>query len=163
MCMHLQCMECNHPLEFWQRSEFHFIFAHINQFSFRLRQEGTWPFYQIGSSKTEVHDVFSYMPCINYVLSCSILLGLSARPVCSFLALYPDADVHGSSLMAQEDGDGHWHVSIDLSGSIAITKDHNQVAKLSSPLCTIATLSCQDWRFSNINSFTCTKLARPWI
>ena len=119
------------------------------------------PFYQIGSIKTEVHAIFSYMPCINYVLSCSILLGLSARPVCSFLALDPDADVHGSSLMVQDDSDGHWHVSIDLSGSIAITKDHNQVAKLSSPLCTIATLSCQDWRFSNINSFTCTKLARP--
>ena len=77
--------------------------------------------------------------CLDYVLSCSILLGLSGRPVCSFLALYPDADVHGSSLMAQEDGDGHWHVSIDLSGSIAITKDHNQVVKFSSPLCTIAT------------------------
>ena len=60
-----------------------------------------------------------------------------------------DADVHGSSsLIAQEDGDAHWHVSIDLSGSIAITKDHNQVAKLSSPLCTIATLSGRDWRFS---------------
>ena len=66
----------------------------------------------------------------------SILLGLSARPVCSFLALDPDADVLGSSLMTQEDSDCHWHVSIDLSGSIAITKDHNQVAKLSSPLCT---------------------------
>ena len=154
-------MECNHRLEFRQRSGFHFIFNHIIQFSFRLRQEGTWPFYQIVSSKTECMP--SSHKCLDYVLSCSILLGLSGRPVCSFLALYPDADVHGSSLMAQEDGDGHWHVSIDLSGSIAITKDHNQVAKLSSPLCTIATLSCQDWRFSNINSFTCTKLARPWI
>ena len=161
MHIHLQCMECNHRLEFRQRSGFHLIFNHIIQFSFRLRQEGTWPFYQIGSRKTECMP--SSHTCLDYVLSCSILLGLSGRPVCSFLALYPDADVHGSSLMAQEDGDGHWHVSIDLSGSIAITKDHNQVAKLSSPLCTIATLSCQDWRFSNINSFTCTKLARPWI
>ena len=60
----------------------------------------------------------------------------------------PDTDVHGSSLMPQEDGDGHWRVSIGLSGSITITKDHNQVAKLSSPLCTIATLSGRDWRFS---------------
>ena len=161
MHIHLQCMECNHRLEFRQRSGFHFIFNHIIQFSFRLRQEGTWPFYQIVSSKTECMP--SSHKCLDYVLSCSILLGLSGRPVCSFLALYPDADVHGSSLMAQEDGNGHWHVSIDLSGSIAITKDHNQVVKFSSPLCTIATLSCQDWRFSNINSFTCTKLARPWI
>jgi len=161
MRIHLHCMECNYPLEFSQRNWFHLIFNHIIQFSFRLRQEGTWPFYQIVSSKTECMP--SSHKCLDYVLSCSILLGLSGRPVCSFLALYPDADVHGSSLMAQEDGNGHWHVSIDLSGSIAITKDHNQVAKLSSPLCTIATLSCQDWRFSNINSFTCTKLARPWI
>ena len=127
MHIHLQCMECNHRLEFRQRSGFHFIFNHIIQFSFRLRQEGTWPFYQIVSSKTECMP--SSHKCLDYVLSCSILLGLSGRPVCSFLALYPDADVHGSSLMAQEDGDGHWHVSIDLSGSIAITKDHNQVAK----------------------------------
>ena len=137
MHIHLQCMECNHRLEFRQRSGFHLIFNHIIQFSFRLRQEGTWPFYQIGSSKTECMP--SSHTCLDYVLSCSILLGLSGRPVCSFLALYPDADVHGSSLMAQEDGDGHWHVSIDLSGSIAITKDHNQVVKFSSPLCTIAT------------------------
>jgi hypothetical protein len=79
-----------------------------------------------------------------------------------FLAPLPDADVHGSSsLMAQEDGDGHWRVSIGLSGSIAITEDHNQVAKLSSPLRTIATLTCRGWRFSNLNLFTCTKLARP--
>ena len=42
----------------------------------------------------------------------SILLGLSARPVCSFLALDPDADVLGSSLIAQEDSDGHWHVCV---------------------------------------------------
>jgi hypothetical protein len=34
-----------------------------------------------------------------------------------------------------------------------IAKDHNHVGKLSSPLCTIATLSSQDRRFSNINSF----------
>jgi len=81
-----------------------------------------------------------------------------------FLALDPDADVHGSSsLMAQEDGDGNWRVLIGLSGSIAIMEDHNQVAKLSSPLCTIATLTCRDWRFSNLNSFTWTQLARPWI
>ena len=60
------------------------------------------------------------------------------QPVCCFFT--PDADVHGSSsLMAQEDGDGHWRVLISLSGSSPPRRDHNQVAKLSSAIRTIAT------------------------
>jgi hypothetical protein len=43
--------------------------------------------------------------------------GLIRKTSMLFLAPLPDADVHGSSsLMAQEDGDGHWRVSIGLSG-----------------------------------------------
>ena len=40
--------------------------------------------------------------------------------------------------MAQEDGDGHWRVLISLSVSSPPRRDRNQVAKLSSTLCTIA-------------------------
>jgi hypothetical protein len=68
------------------------------------------------------------------------------------VSLGPDADVLGSSsLMAQEDCDGHW---VD---PLSVTNDHNEVAKLSSPLCTIATLSYWDW-IEVLNSIACAKL-----
>ena len=120
------------------------------------------PFYQIGSIKTEVHAIFSYMPCINYVLIV----------VTSFWAYSDDQYDRFTRfwcwcpwLLSNGPRRRRWSLAcLDrLEWIHRHHQDHNQVAKLSSPLCTIATLSCQDWRFSNINSFTCTKLARPWI
>jgi len=54
---------------------------------------------------------------------------------------------------SSEDGDGHWRVLISLSGSSPPRRDHNQVAKLSSAIRTIATnqgASMNSWRRETI-------------